>query len=221
MFRSLRFRLPALFLAGVLVSGIVAVLIALQLFESYSHSQALDDLRRESKGVAQLYNQQNENYISGDTVNTFAADRLAEVTGDAIYYVGADLFPGEFDGLVKVSDSDIGIRGIPDRPRTFEWTPPGTHHRYLAALAPIGANGANFGAFIVTRPASALRSGWLPLIARLALAFVGGVIIASAFGWYLSRRITKPVLALSDAADEIARGRYDVEIPPVPAGDEI
>jgi signal transduction histidine kinase len=221
MFRSLRFRLPALFLAGVLLSGLIAVLIAFQLFESYSRSQALRDLRREAAGVSLLYDQQARSYASGKSVAVFAADTLGQVTGDSIYYTGADLFPGEFDGLVKVGSSDIGVRGIPDHTFTLQWTPPGKHQRYLAVVTPIGEQHTFFGAFILTRPASALRAGWLPLIGRLALAFLGGVIIASLFGWYLSRRITRPVLALSDAADEIARGRYDVEIPPVPAGDEI
>jgi signal transduction histidine kinase len=40
-------------------------------------------------------------------------------------------------------------------------------------------------------------------------------------GWYLSRRITKPVLALSDAADEVAAGHYGVAVPQVSGHDEI
>ena len=61
----------------------------------------------------------------------------------------------------------------------------------------------------------------MQLLQRLTVALIGGVLIAGAFGWYLSRRITRPVLALSDAADAIARGSYEVELPPVPSGDEI
>ena len=38
---------------------------------------------------------------------------------------------------------------------------------------------------------------------------------------YLSERITKPVLALSDAADEVSRGNYDVVVPEVPGRGEI
>jgi signal transduction histidine kinase len=48
-----------------------------------------------------------------------------------------------------------------------------------------------------------------------------GLVVSAALAWYLSRRITKPVEALSEAANEIAEGRYDVEIPPVTSGDEI
>jgi signal transduction histidine kinase len=208
-------------LVGVLLSGVVAVLIALQLFESYTRSRAIHDLGREGKGVAKLYNQQGKAYIAGKGVNVFAADTLAQVTGDDIYYLGADIFTGEFDGLIHIKSKDLGIRGIPDKTFSTEWTPPHKHGKYIAVVTPAGEHGSYYGAFVLTRPASALRAGWLPLIGRLALAFIGGVLIASLFGLYLSRRITRPVLALSDAADAISRGNYDVEIPEVPAGDEI
>jgi signal transduction histidine kinase len=221
MFRSLRFRLPAFFLGGVLLSGVVAVLIAFQLFESYSRSHAYSDLRREAAGVGKLYNQQGRDYVNGQKVATFAAETLEQVTGDKIYYLGIDIFAGEFDGLVHVQGSDLGITGIPDRPFSLEWTPPNAHESYIAAVYPVGEGRTHYGAFILTRPASQLRSGWLPLIGRLAIAFLVGVVIAGLFGWYLSRRIARPVLALSDAADAIARGHYEVAIPEVPAGDEI
>ena len=38
MFRSLRFRLPALFLAGIALSGLVTSLIALRLFQDYTRT---------------------------------------------------------------------------------------------------------------------------------------------------------------------------------------
>jgi signal transduction histidine kinase len=43
--------------------------------------------------------------------------------------------------------------------------------------------------------------------------------VAGGFAWYLSRRITTPVLQLSGAADEVARGRYDVDVPARGAGE--
>jgi signal transduction histidine kinase len=45
------------------------------------------------------------------------------------------------------------------------------------------------------------------------------VLVAAAFAWYLSRRITTPVLQLSAAADEVAAGRYDVDVPSGGAGE--
>jgi signal transduction histidine kinase len=53
------------------------------------------------------------------------------------------------------------------------------------------------------------------------VSLLGGLVVAGALAWYLSRRITKPVLGLSRAADQVAEGRYDVVVPDVPSGDEI
>ena len=55
MFRSLRFRLPALFLAGIALAGLVASLIALRLFQDYTRNTTLSELSREAQGLAQLY----------------------------------------------------------------------------------------------------------------------------------------------------------------------
>jgi signal transduction histidine kinase len=61
----------------------------------------------------------------------------------------------------------------------------------------------------------------VPLLARLALALLGRIIVAAILALYVSRRLARPVLDLSRAADEVAEGRYDVDIPPIRSGDEI
>ena len=63
------------------------------------------------------------------------------------------------------------------------------------------------GAIVVAKPQTQLRDQWLPLVVRLAAAFGVGALLAFALGWWLSRKITGPVLALSSAADEIAAGQ--------------
>ena len=59
MLRSLRFQLPALFLLGIVISGLVSAAIALRLFQSYAENQArqqaYEELGREADGLAQLY----------------------------------------------------------------------------------------------------------------------------------------------------------------------
>ena len=54
-----------------------------------------------------------------------------------------------------------------------------------------------------------------------AWRFLGGLAIAALLVLYLSRRLTKPLLALSDAADRVAEGRYDVRLPEGKRKDEI
>ena len=57
MFRSLRFRLPALFLLGIVLAGLVATLIAVRFFQSNTRAHAAAELRAESAGIVQLYAQ--------------------------------------------------------------------------------------------------------------------------------------------------------------------
>ena len=58
MLGSLRFRLPALFLLGIVLAGLVASLISIRFFQSYNHARAVDELRSESVGIVQLYARQ-------------------------------------------------------------------------------------------------------------------------------------------------------------------
>jgi len=223
--RSLRFRLPALFLAAIALAFLVASLIALRLFQEHTRTETLDELRREARGIAQLYAESSLRTVDEDrAAPVFAAEKLEAATGDRIFYVGATPFPGDDAGLTRLLPGDIEADLSGSRVRTFEFTPPGETRLLLAAsypLRPAGPNTPAFGALVVAKPENELRDAWIDLITQLAFAFLVSLAVVGALAWYLSRRITGPVLALSQAADRIAQGRYDVEVPHVPAGDEI
>src|SRR2546423_2293996 len=222
MLSSLRFRLPALFLVGIGVSGLIATAIALALFQNYAREQLLTKLRREANGLTQLYEKQAiaANDTGAKTLR-FAPLQLERATGDKIFYAGASVFPDQISGLRQLPQNSVDWRS--DKLRTFEFRPPGFNRTYLAVLQPLrlAPNSAPFGALIVATPKTEIKNSLAPLLGRLALAFVGGILVAGLLAWYLSRRITRPVLALSDAADEISRGSYSVDVPEVPGGGEI
>ena len=92
---------------------------------------------------------------------------------------------------------------------------------YLAVARPLFLGNQLWGALVVAKPESQLRSRLVTLIDRLALALGGGIVVAGLIGVYLSRRLTNPLLALSAAADEVAAGNYDVDLPSARASDEI
>ena len=46
MFSSLRFRLPAFFLAGVVIAGVISIAVAGRLFQQHIRSQSLSELKR-------------------------------------------------------------------------------------------------------------------------------------------------------------------------------
>ncbi len=223
MFRSLRFRLPAFFLAGVALAGIVSTAIAVQLFQDHVRSQSLGELRREASGLAELYAQQAiRSNDEGRSAPDFAASELEKATGAKLFYVGVPLFPGQADGLRPLKQSDVEWQSLQaGKVITFEFTPPGENRTFLAVGQPLELDGQFFGGLVVSKPKTDLTHGWLSLFELLLVALGVGLLVAGFLAWYLSRRIARPVLALSSAADRISGGKYDVAVPDVPGSGEI
>jgi signal transduction histidine kinase len=221
--KSLRFRLPALFLAGIALAGLVTSLIALTLFQDYTRNESLRELRREARGLSQLYAESALRAVDEEkAAPAFAAAKLEAATGDRLFYVGESISPGEDTGLQRISLADVGVDLAPDRIVTFEFVPPREDKAFLAAAHPIRPGGGiAFAYLIVAKPKAELRETWVTLLSRLALAFLVALVVVGGLVLYLSRRITGPVLALSKAADDVAEGRYDVDVPVVPGGSEI
>lgn len=227
MLHSLRFRLPALFLAGIALSGLVTSLIALRLFQDYTQTASQRELRREARGLADLYAEWAVRAFDEDkAAPSFAAEKLEAATGDRLFEVVRITSSPGIDadsGLTRLTRADVGVE-LGDSIVGFEFSPPGEQRRYLAVAYPIrlgGPSGVAFSYLIVAKPKAELRNAWVTLLSRLAIAFLVALVVVGALALYLSRRITKPVLALSKAADEVAEGRYDIEVPRVPGGGEI
>jgi signal transduction histidine kinase len=220
MLSSLRFRLPALFLLGIVVSGLIAAVVALRLFQGYVLSRSKADLRREAIGLTEVFAQQAITANNTGEVPRIAK-QLERATNDRLFYVGVPPVPGQSIGLTRLPRNTVDWRS--GRTITFEFRPPGSDKTYLAVARPLRleTKGPAFGDLIVAKPKTELNHRLIPLLERLAIASLGGIIVAGLLGWYLSRRITRPVLALSDAADEISRRQYDIAIPEVPGGGEI
>jgi signal transduction histidine kinase len=217
VFRSLRVRLPLLFLAGILLAGFVTTVIVVQLFRQFSRDQTLAELRREANGIAELYsNAVNETFGASQRKNsrrapTFARANLEKATGDLIGYVGVPPFPGE-KGVLPQWDIKT-INWTSGETLTFEFTPPGKHHVYLAVARPVRLHKRPIGAIVIAKRKTSVNHSVYLLVERLAIAGALGVVVAALLGWYLSRRLVRPVLVLSRAADEVAGGNYDVTVP--------
>jgi signal transduction histidine kinase len=228
MFNSLRFRLPALFLAGIALTGLISTLIAFGLFRDYTQDQAKQELRREAAGLTKLYAEQaRRSQERGTKPPFFAARRLEAASGNRLFYTGLDIFgqsspAGEAAGLAKLPRRALDWPAL-ERGRTleFEFTPPGEDRNFLAVSHPLYLDGGFVGALTVATPEAQLSNQAMRLIARLALALAVGLIVTAVFAWYLSGRITRPVRRLAKAADEVAEGRYDTHVPEVPGKDEI
>jgi signal transduction histidine kinase len=229
MLGSLRVRLPLVFLAGLVLAALVTTLIAVRLFQDIAHDQALAKLSREAHGIAALYSQAvAESYAqqAGKTSHDrrapsqVTAELLQTATGDKIFFVGPNrLFPGQskqpIPGLKRLATTIDWISG---KSLTFEFTPPGAHQVYYGVANPIvtgpGTKDAQtVGAIVVATPKTDVSKRVYSLIRRLTIAGIFGLLVAGLLAWYLSRRIVRPILQLSDAADAVASGDYAVQVP--------
>ncbi|HEX6762257.1 MAG TPA: hypothetical protein VF094_05615, partial [Gaiellaceae bacterium] len=141
---SLRVRLPLVFLAGILLAGVITTLIAVRLFHQFAHDQALTKLSREANGVAQLYaHAVNQSYAyengkkSTDlrAPSKFVAAQLEKATGDRIYFMGPrNSFPGQraaVQGPLRyLSVPATTFDWISGQSGTFTFVPPGGHVTY-------------------------------------------------------------------------------------------
>ena len=225
MLGTLRFRLTALFLLVVLVFGLVSTAFAVRLFQDVTRSESVSELKREAAGLADLYAASAlRSSDEGTRAPEFAAENLELATGDELFYVGASLFPGQRFGLTRLPRSALeDVTLDPDQVVTFEFTPPGEDRVLLAAAQPVQLERGTepFGWLVVAKPVTELREQWLTLLGRLALALAVGIALGAVLFWWLSHRLTEPVLALTRATQDVAAGRYDVAIPEAKGSDEI
>ena len=218
MLGSLRFRLPALFLLGILLAGLIASLISIRFFQSYTHARAIDELRSESVGIVQLYSRQ------AGRASVPYQGLVRALGGDKIFWVPVALGVTLLQVIPDIPASSVNmklLRAGQTETINLHWPTGKKGKDYLAVAQPLELGNNLFGALVVAKPTSQLRSRSVTLVERLGLAFGGGVIVAGLLGLYLTRRITKPLRKLSQAADEVAAGHYDVEVPEQRGSDEI
>src|SRR3954452_13235438 len=124
MFRSLRFRLPAFFLIGIVLSGVIAAAIAFGLFQSYVQDRTRSELKRNAAGLAQLYEKQAlPSQDAGRPPVKLSARYLEAASGNLIYYVGGNAFLRGQPGLRHLPDSYFPNWRL-GKSLSFEFVPP-------------------------------------------------------------------------------------------------
>jgi two-component system, OmpR family, sensor kinase len=219
VFRSLRFRLTAVFLAGIVVSGVVAAAVAFQLLQSYTLDRARADLLQESIGLTKLYR-----IRAAESNEIVPADDIERASGDTLFFIpaaeGGSIFPGE--GLPQLPRRLVDWDAIAaSRPVEFDHTHRGRQFLMVARKLELGPQRNFVGALASAKPKEEFESTVTPLLGRLGLALLGGLLVAGLLGIYLTQRISRPLGRLSAAADEVARGHYLVSVPGVRGGGEI
>jgi signal transduction histidine kinase len=214
--RSLRFRLPALFVLGIVLAAVVATLIAVRFFQGNIRASAASELRNESVGIVQLYEDKaGVGHVSTANLNLQLGGnkRLfwVPVVGGGTLQVGP---------LSELPSSAVPASALGDgKPPAFDVDFQGT--TYLGVAQAVELENVKAGVLVVAEPESALRSRWLQLFWELALAFGIGIPVAGVVVIYFTRRITGPLDMLATAADEVAAGHYDVAVPERTWGSEV
>jgi two-component system sensor histidine kinase BaeS len=215
MFGSLRVRLPLVFVGGIVLAAVLTAAISVRLFQRFAHDQAITKLSSEAHGLALLYTEAVD-HSYGNKFNRqapqFAAQNLEQATGDKIYFVGPQLFPGQ--GITGLRQLPINtLDWTSTKSRTFQIKPPHTNRTYYAVADPILIGKTSVGQLVVATPKTDVTHRVWVLIRRLLIAGLIGVVIAGLIAWYLSLKLVRPLLQLSRAADEVASGNYGVVVP--------
>ena len=214
--RPPRFRLPALFLAGIALAVLIATALALRLYQDYTREQSVRELRREVLGLSELFIRRSPAARRRSPRAPRADD------GDRIYYRASSSSQGENHGLGRCRrgrhrrqrDADaqahrLRVHAAGRRPalsrrraaaRAEGSAARRVRRREAARRAPAGVGDA----------AAAAR-------ARVAVAvlIVGGARLVPVAAYLGSDALAR------GGRRRIADGRYDVEIPEVPSDDEI
>src|SRR5579884_642992 len=132
---SLRFRLPALFVLGVVLAGVVASLISVRFFQSYTRTRAVAELQSEGAGIVKLYAAQAGHQ------EVPLSNLQAAIGGDHIFYIpvvqGAQLFVGN---LPPLSTTQIDVKALEPTESvtfTFRRKQGRKHVSYLAVARPV------------------------------------------------------------------------------------
>ena len=231
VFRSLRFQLPALFLAGVIVlRGLVAAAIAFQLFQSYTLGRAR--ARPAARG-ARAHARSTPTQASGLERPRSRRRSSRPATGDRIFYVRVD--PGSTSSPARRSAAAPAARSarstsrpspragrVAVRASSRRGSEQDVARRRAAARARPGRRAGVLGALVVAKPKDQLATRVVPLLERLALALLGGLVVVAEPRAPTSRGGSRGRCSSSRAPPTRSRGgNYEVEVPSVRGGDEV
>ncbi len=120
--------------------------------------------------------------------------------------------------LLPVSDADRDLAAGRDAADTVHTATVQVDDEHLRVVT-VGVDG--FGAVQAARSVDERDRVLASLLARIALVTAAAVVLASAAGAAVARRIAKPIVALTNAAEQIDRsGDLDAAVVPAPAAGE-
>lgn len=219
MLRSLRARLAFLFVGTLLLATVLAGVVVVSLYQSYSRDQTVNTLRQQVNGVAAYYNRAIDEYytMKGNTkLQVVSPSDFENATAAHLYYGGPPMFPDD-----QTLDPNPLEGRIPhgivttlhkDQRKVVEFKPTGSNESLIGVAAPVLVNGRNFGTVVLAKPLTDVNNAWKNVIGLVTIGTIIGLVVAFVLATFVSRRITRPLTVIGTAADRVARGDLDVNV---------
>ena len=201
-------------IGGLLVAAVLFMAVGVSLIQGQATTQAKDELNRQAQAVAGIVSERAATALrTGQPFSTREPiGNLEELAGPGtrLYYVGLALSPGAadpFGGLPETVARDLDPEVIVrDGSQIFGFTPTGARTPTFGAAAPVLANGRYLGAIVLTRPQAEVTAAWGSVIFPVLLAVLAGLVVAVGLVLWITRRATRPLRDLEQAARKVAEG---------------
>ncbi|MCA1644434.1 MAG: HAMP domain-containing histidine kinase [Chloroflexi bacterium] len=217
-FPSLRANLIAAFVAVIAVSLLLASGTFAYLLREYQVQREYDRL----ENVAQIYMTQVVRMARGGASLQVIAAQLDQSAGDA----GVRVLLLDDRGDVLHDTDNNRYTG-----RTFELSPnPGRHPNVsrsiesgtVLTVASIPDPRFQPGLHIaVASPEQTLTSAWTDTLPRLSIAALSALLVSIFIAWWLASTITRPMVQITRASEEMARGNFDPQLTLPETTDEV
>ncbi len=169
MLRSLRARLAFLFVGTLLLATVIAGVVLVGLYQSYSKNQTIDTLRTQVQGVADYYQRSWAEWLQHPNTPVVASWREFAAQTDAhLYYAGPQLFPnapsGTSDPNPPNGDVPMPIATNLNGPKVVEFKPSsgGDTRTYVGVAYPLRLNGtgSQVGVVMLAKPLTDVNNAW-------------------------------------------------------------
>ncbi len=206
--------------AGLVVAALLFAGIAVSLIRSEVTGTARAELDRQARAVAGLVTERAATALSAgmEFSTSEPIGNLEELAGPGtrLYYVGLALSPGAVDptgGLPETVARDLDPwLLVQDGSQGFLFTPTGATTATFAAAAPVAVNGRYLGAIVLTRPQAQVAASWGDVLGPVLLAIALGLLVAVVLVLWITRRATRPLRDLEQAARRVAEGDLHTEV---------
>ncbi len=205
---------------GLVLAAVLFAAVGVSLIRGQATTQAKDELERQAQAVAGIVSERAVTALeTGQQFSTREPiGNLEELAGPGtrLYYVGLALSPGAadpFGGLPETVARDLDPEAIVrDGSQVFGFTPTGARTPTYGAAAPVLVNGRYLGSIVLTRPQAEVGAAWGSVIVPVLLAVFAGLVVAVGLVLWITRRATRPLRDLEQAARRVAEGDLQAEV---------